>query len=73
MPWSYGAELRTISKALKKYRKQNPDKIRHLEGLDDPAIKRLCVLVIDQLNIDYPLCGEYQKAVKDAVDEVRNS
>jgi hypothetical protein len=30
-------------------------------------------LVIDQLNIDYPLCGEYQKAVKDAVDEVRNS
>jgi hypothetical protein len=72
VPWSYGAELRTISKALKKYRKQNPDKIKYLEDLDDPTITSLCELVIAQLNTDYPLCGEYQKAVKDAVDEAKD-
>ena len=72
VPWSYGAELTTISKALKKYRKQNPDKIKYLEDLDDSAITSLCELVIAQLNTDYPLCGEYQKAVKDAVDEAKD-
>jgi len=72
VPWSYGAGIRTIDKRVKKYRRENPDKIKHLEGLDDPAIRELCVLVIDQLNAEYPVCGEYQQAVKDAVDEVKN-
>jgi hypothetical protein len=70
VPWSYGAETRTIEKRIKKYRKENPDKIKHLEGLDDPAIRSLCVLVVGQLNSEYPLCEEYQTAVKDAVNEV---
>jgi hypothetical protein len=70
VPWSYGAGIRSIDKRVKKYRKENPDKIKHLEGLDDPAIRSLCVLVVGQLNAEYPVCGEYQKAVKDAVDEV---
>jgi hypothetical protein len=70
VPWSYGAGTRTIEKRVKKFRKENPDKIKHLEGLDDPAIKLLCVQVVDQLNSEYPLCEEYQTAVKDAVDEV---
>ena len=70
VPWGYGAETRTIEKRVRKYRKENPDKIRYLEDLDDPAIHELCVDVVGQLNTEYPLCGQYQEAVKDAVNEV---
>ena len=72
VPWSYGAELRTISKAVKKYRKKNPDKIGYLEDLDDRAITSLCEAVIYRLNDEYPICGQYQERVKEAVNEVRD-
>ena len=72
IPWSYGAELRTISKAVKKFRKENPDKISFLEDLNDRAITSLCRSVISQLNTEYPVCADYQDRVKEAVNEVRD-
>ena len=72
VPWSYGAGPESIKKRVENYRREHPDKIKHLEGLEYQDIKTLCATVIDQLNTEYPLCGMYQQAVKDAVDEVKN-
>ena len=73
IPWSYGAGLDSVTKRVEKYRKENPDKVRSLEGLSPSDIRTLCANVIRQLNGEYPLCGEYQAAIGDAVDEVKDT
>lgn len=70
VPWSYGARLKTIKKAVTKTRRLNPDKISYLEDLDGTEITDLCRSVIKQLNTDYPVFLEYQEKVKTAVKAV---
>jgi hypothetical protein len=73
IPWSYGAGLDSVTKRVEKYRKENPDKVKSLEGLSPSDIRTLCWSVIGQLNHEYPLCGEYQSKIMDAVDEVKDT
>ena len=72
VPWSYGARLKTIKKAVTKTRRLNPDKISYLEDLDDSEITDLCRSVIKQLNTEYPVFLEYQEKVKAAVQAVEH-
>ena len=73
IPWSYGAGLDSVTKRVENYRKENPDKVKSLEGLSPSDIRTLCANVILQLNAEYPLCVEYQVAIRDAVDEVKDT